>query len=181
MGAIWQFQRAADESMDLLANGTSAQRVAHSTAKGLELQQQVEVTELQNPSTLIGDLLHARKVVDYHRLDSWQRLRRNSRDRLLPTGSSFLAWQEQRIEESGSARFAGLESRQIQHPRHAIELEPQTVGQKDKRPTRDLLGARPGNEAPKRLPEPVPIGRQFHSGPFGKELTEREAVDKNSA
>ena len=174
-----QVQGAADELVDLLAYRTSTQLVAHSAAKGLQPHEQVEVAELENPPPLLGDLLHSGDAVDNHRLDAAHHARRDPCQRLLPPRSAFPSRQEQRIEECGDVAAARFERRQVKNPWHSVELEPQAIGQKNKGAKRDLLRTGSGDKASKRLAEAIPVRRQLHSWPLGKELTKREALHQH--
>src|SRR3989449_10060832 len=65
--------------MNLLAHGAAAKRVAQTTALGLELQQQMEMTQLQHPPMLRSQLVHSRQVIHDHRANSVHGLRLSRR------------------------------------------------------------------------------------------------------
>src|SRR2546422_11325355 len=95
---------------------------------------------------------------------------------LLPASSAFLALQQHGIQKGRVVAVARLEGRQVENPRHPVELEPQTVGKKHQGPTRNLLWSRPGNKPQQCLAKSIPIRRQLHSRSLGEQLWKGEAL-----
>ena len=161
--ALGQSHGVANEVVDLLANAATPERVSHTTAMDLELEQQMEVTQLQRPSMLLGELAHPWQIVDDHSLNALPCLLRNGRQGLLPSRGALFAWEQQRVEEHGVVAAAGFQRRQIQHPWHPVELEPQPIGKQHQWSPRNLLGTWPSDKPLERLPESIPISRQCNA------------------
>jgi hypothetical protein len=62
-GPVGRGERAADELMDLVADGPAAERIAHAAVTHLQLEQQVKVAELQDPAVLLSEPAHAGEIV----------------------------------------------------------------------------------------------------------------------
>lgn len=122
--SVRQLQSATDQPVDLFADRAAAQRVAHTTALRLQLQKQVEMAQLQYPAMLMRELTHSRQVIHHHGANPALGVWWNGRHSHLPAGSTFLALQEQWIEEGRVVATAWLEGRQVKDPGHAVELEP---------------------------------------------------------
>lgn len=138
------------------------------------------MAQLQHPPVLKGEPPHPGKVVYNQGLDAAHGVRRDGRQGLLPARSAFLSWEQQRIEEDGVVAPAGFERRQVQDPRHSVELEPQTIAQEHEGPTRNLLGTGSGDKPAQRLAEAIPIRRQRHTRALGEELAERKTIHEHS-
>ena len=177
--ALGQFQCLANEFVDLFANRAATKGVAHTATMNLELEQQMELTQLQHPTMLAGELAHPGQVVDGHCLNTLLCLPRNGRKDLAPSGGALLAREEHRVEEYSVVASARFQCRQIQYPRHAVELEPQSVGKQHQRPARDSLGTGSIDKTLERLAESIPQSRQGDPLTLAQELTERKAAPKH--
>src|SRR3984893_1429068 len=74
----------------------------------------------------------------------------------------------------------GLERREVQHPRDAIELEPQPIGQEHQWATRYLLRTRPSDIAAQCLAEAIPVSGQCYARALCIELANGESVYQHS-
>ncbi len=147
----------------------------------VKLEEQMEVTQLQHPSALMGDSSHARQVVDYHSANSLAGRLRNVFQRFFPTSESFGPRKQYGIQEHGVIALTGFQRHQIQHPWFALELEPQSVGQEHQRSQRYGLRAGSGYKTLECFPEAISIGGQRQGGAPSRQLAKRETVLEDPA
>lgn len=174
--AVGEPKSTADELVNLFAHPTTAQRVANSAAPCHELQEQMKMAQLEHPPVLVGQLAHSWQIIGYQCLYPALDRGRDRRQGSLPTRGTFLAGKQQWVEESGFVTSTGLERGQVQDPRHACKLKPQSVGQQHERTARDPLWTGSRDKPSQRLPEPIPIRRQRHVRAPREELAERASL-----
>lgn len=88
--SLGQEQGVADGLINLLTHGSTTQGVTHSAARSLQLEQQMEVTELQDPPMLMGDFLDSRQIVGNDRSNTLAGMGRDSFYRLVASVKRLL-------------------------------------------------------------------------------------------
>ena len=88
--SVGQLQGPANEPVDLFAHRAAAERVAYAVSLRLQLQEQMEMTQLQHPLALMGEPPHSGEIIDDHGLNSASSVRWNRRQGLLPARSALL-------------------------------------------------------------------------------------------
>ena len=134
------------------------------------------MAQLQYPVPLAGEAPHPREIVGHHGLDPSRDLRRDCRQSLLPARSTLFSRQQQRVEKGSDIATARFERHQIKDPRHAVELEPQTIDQKHQGSLRNHLWTGLGDKAAQGLAKTIPIRWQRHARAPGEQLAECKTI-----
>jgi hypothetical protein len=121
----------------------------------LELYEQMKMTELKDPSFVLGNALHALKIVDYECADSSTWFLRDGGEDFSPSIGSLFARKEHGIQKDrylASTRFEGCE---IQDPGLVLKMKPKPIGQQSQRTGRNLSGTRAGEKSIESLTKSV--------------------------
>ena len=152
---VGSFEGFADQLVKLFADCSAFELPPGSFPLGLQLADEVEMTELENPPVLFGNFLHSIQIVDDKRPGPKPGFDGKRREHLLPTKSAFFAGEQHGVEKSGCFPGARLHGDQVKDPRSFVEMKAEAIGQQRQGTTRKLLGMRSRYEALERLAETV--------------------------
>jgi hypothetical protein len=165
---IRSFERFADHLINFFANGASFECPPGTLPLNLQLSNEVEMAELENPAILLGDFLHAVQVVDDKRSSSKPRFCWKSRKNLIPTESAFFSRKKDRVEKYSGFSSTRFDGDQKENPGPSAEVKTKTIGEKYQIAAWDFLGARLGHKALKCLSKSVTEVRQrYVRAPWG--------------
>ena len=133
IGPVGQLQCLSRPLVKLLAQGSVGQPAVSSASAVLQSADQMEMTELNDPALAGAEPDDARNLVGDRRLNALVNVRGNRRDGLRPASHVLPSWQEQGVEENGSALLACLDGHQIQNPVFFAKPEVDSVQEQNQR------------------------------------------------
>jgi hypothetical protein len=158
--------------IDAFPTLSSRDGLAPMSASILKLSDQMKMAELQDPALLGGQGTDSRHIVDDPSANPIGNGFGYAIEDLSPSGSAFVAFQEQGIAIVGSVLGTWLEYREIQNPTPFSKAKPETVAEQDKRALSGRSYRRTLGRSPQQRAKPVAERLSRVLGMFARKLFE---------